>query len=362
MPELGVRLGGSGRCSSAPPMKPPVLALKDVRLADGPHDAVRRRRPGRRAARRAPAWSAATARASRPCSRSWPARSPPDGGERTVQPGDPHRLSCRRSRTSSARPCCDYVIAGEAEPHRGRGGAGALRPRSGARRPRACRAARSAAPPWRAPSPRSRTSSCSTSRPTTSTSWPSRRWRTELAAIALARLLIVSHDRAFLERVTHRCFWLEHRKVRTPRQGLRRLRRLGRQASRPPRPRKAAGSISSSSSEDLLAAPRRSPPAAPATRAAARALMELRQHQGRAPARAVAAGCRMGLDCGGLSGQRVAEVKSVSKAFGDRSLVQGLLHPHPARRPRGHRRPATARARPPWSSCCWASSRPTPAR
>src|SRR6202000_903871 len=29
-----------------------------------------------------------------------------------------------------------------------------------------------------------------------------------------AAALIVSHDRAFLERVTQRCFWLENRKVR----------------------------------------------------------------------------------------------------------------------------------------------------
>ena len=35
----------------------------------------------------------------------------------------------------------------------------------------------------------------------------------EIAA-SRAAALIVSHDRAFLERVTGRCFWLEHRKVR----------------------------------------------------------------------------------------------------------------------------------------------------
>ena len=36
---------------------------------------------------------------------------------------------------------------------------------------------------------------------------------TELAR-ARSAMLIVSHDRAFLERTTGRCFWLEHRKVR----------------------------------------------------------------------------------------------------------------------------------------------------
>src|SRR5690606_32666967 len=36
----------------------------------------------------------------------------------------------------------------------------------------------------------------------------------ELAAARFAAL-IVSHDRAFLERVTRRCYWLEGRKVRT---------------------------------------------------------------------------------------------------------------------------------------------------
>ena len=32
--------------------------------------------------------------------------------------------------------------------------------------------------------------------------------------------MIVSHDRAFLERVTERCFWLAHRKVRTLDEGF----------------------------------------------------------------------------------------------------------------------------------------------
>ncbi len=35
-----------------------------------------------------------------------------------------------------------------------------------------------------------------------------------------AAALIVSHDRAFLERVTRRCFWLEHRRVRMLDQGF----------------------------------------------------------------------------------------------------------------------------------------------
>ncbi|HQN52482.1 MAG TPA: ATP-binding cassette domain-containing protein, partial [Phenylobacterium sp.] len=41
----------------------------------------------------------------------------------------------------------------------------------------------------------------------------------EIAA-SRAAMLIISHDRAFLERTTGRCFWLEHRKVRRLEKGF----------------------------------------------------------------------------------------------------------------------------------------------
>ena len=136
----------------------------------------------------------------------------PDGGERFADarrarsPGgagagdhrrDPARLRHRRRRAGRTRrrrrcrPSTSTRRAPTDGPVRRRG--------AGARR-------------WPAPSPKSPTCCCSTSRPTTSTSSPSRRWRPSCAPAA-PPLLIVSHDRAFLERTTQRCFWLEDRRV-----------------------------------------------------------------------------------------------------------------------------------------------------
>jgi ATP-binding cassette subfamily F protein uup len=58
--------------------------------------------------------------------------------------------------------------------------------------------------------------------------------------------LIVSHDRAFLNRVTQRTFWLEHRKVRRLDKGFARVRALeragaGRRGRRGASPQQAAG-------------------------------------------------------------------------------------------------------------------------
>ena len=81
-----------------------------------------------------------------------------------------------------------------------------------------------------------------------------------------AAALIVSHDRAFLERVTQRCFWLEYRQVRRLDKGFAAFDDWAEKiAARRPRRRAAWTRPSSASSTGWPAA---SPPAAPATRAA----------------------------------------------------------------------------------------------
>ena len=142
----------------------------------------------------------------------------------------------------------------------------------------------------------------------------------ELAASRSAAL-IVSHDRAFLERVTKRCFWLEHRQVR----------RLDE----------------SFAGFDVWAEKIEAQEAEEARRADK--LLQREQHwmlRGVTARRARNEGRRrrlialreakserlkdsrgtlnMGIASSGLSGQRVAEAKDISKTFGERTLFKSF--------------------------------------
>src|SRR6185312_10024679 len=111
-----------------------------------------------------------------------------------------------------------------------------------------------------------------------------------------AAALIVSHDRAFLERVTQRCFWLENRKVRRLDKELEReehwLRRgvTARRARNEGRRRK---------------------------------LLALREEK-RQRMRQASGPASMAVDAGGTSGQRVVEAKGLSKRFGERTLLSNF--------------------------------------
>jgi len=142
----------------------------------------------------------------------------------------------------------------------------------------------------------------------------------ELAA-SRAAALIVSHDRAFLERVTRRCFWVEHRLVRRLDEGF-----AGFDAW--------AEKIEAQEAEEARRADK---------------MLEREQHwmlRGVTARRARNEGRRrrllalreakterlkdsrgtlnMGIASSGLSGQRVAEAKGISKAFGERTLFKGF--------------------------------------
>jgi len=136
-----------------------------------------------------------------------------------------------------------------------------------------------------------------------------------------AAALIVSHDRAFLERVTTRCFWLAHRKVRTLDQGFAAFEAW-------------AAKIEADEAENL----RRLEKAieretywfyrsitAQRTRneGRARELAEMRKQKAvliRDQSRAL----EMTLETGGTSGKLVAEVKGISKSFGEKKIVQNF--------------------------------------
>jgi ATP-binding cassette subfamily F protein uup len=136
-----------------------------------------------------------------------------------------------------------------------------------------------------------------------------------------AAALIVSHDRAFLERVTQRCFWLENRRVRRLDKGFaafddwaegllaqeaEEARRLNKQLEREEhwlrRGVTARRARNEGRRRKLLAL-------------RAEKSERMRQFQG---------AVTMAVDAGGTSGQRVAEAKGLSKRFGERALLSNF--------------------------------------
>jgi ATP-binding cassette subfamily F protein uup len=135
---------------------------------------------------------------------------------------------------------------------------------------------------------------------------------------ASAAALIISHDRAFLERTTQRCFWLAHRRVRTLDQGFsafeswaekveteeaEQMRRLAKTIERETKTFYSSITARRSRNEGR-----------------ARNLAALRQDQA-AKLRDVSRPMEMAIDSGETSGKRVAEVKGVSKAWGSKIVV-----------------------------------------
>ena len=142
----------------------------------------------------------------------------------------------------------------------------------------------------------------------------------EIAA-SRAAALIVSHDRAFLERVTKRCFWLEYREVRRLDSGfaafddwvekieaqeVEEARRLDRAIER---------------EQHWLA---RGVTARRARNEGRRRRLDSMRLAKADRLKEARASLNMGLASSGVSGQRVAEAKGISKAFGERTLLKGF--------------------------------------
>ncbi len=134
-----------------------------------------------------------------------------------------------------------------------------------------------------------------------------------------AAMLIVSHDRAFLERTTGRCFWLEHRMVRRLDKGFAAFdpwveqilaaeaeegRRLDKQLEREEYWLQRGVTGRRARNEGRR-----------------RALMDLRQTRADR-LREVRGEMTVGLASSGMSGQRVIEAKGISKAYGGRTLLR----------------------------------------
>ena len=296
-------------------MKPPVLALKDVRLADGPKmlfDGV----------------DLAVEPRSRAClvGRNGAGKSTllkilagqiaADEGERTVQPSI--RIAYVPQEPDIAgETLLDYVVAGGAEPHRGEAalelfGIDPAKPAKGLsggeiRRTALARAFAEEPDVILLDEPTNHLDILAIET-----------LEAELAA-SRAALVIVSHDRAFLERVTNRCFWLEHRKVRRLEKGFAAFdewveRILAAEAEEDRRLDKQLEKEEYWLRRGVTGRRARN-------EGRRRALMELRKTKVERM-REVRGDLSMGLASSGLSGQRVAEVKNIAKAFGDRTLVK----------------------------------------
>ncbi len=142
----------------------------------------------------------------------------------------------------------------------------------------------------------------------------------ELSA-SRAAALIVSHDRAFLERVTRRSFWLEYRQVKRLDQGFaafddwaekivaaeaEEARRLDRYIQR---------------EQHWMA---RGVTARRARNEGRRRRLEALRQDRRDRLKDTRSELNMGLASSGLSGKRVVDAKGVSKAFGDKVLLKGF--------------------------------------
>jgi ATP-binding cassette subfamily F protein uup len=136
---------------------------------------------------------------------------------------------------------------------------------------------------------------------------------------ASAAALIISHDRAFLERTTQRCFWLAHRRVRTLDQGFSAFEAWAEkvEAEEAEQMRRLAKTIERETKTFYSSiTARRS-----RNEGRARSLQALRQEQA-AKLRDVSRPMEMAIDSGETSGKRVAEVKGVSKAWGSKIVVK----------------------------------------
>ncbi|MBC6980944.1 ABC-F family ATP-binding cassette domain-containing protein [Caulobacter sp. 17J80-11] len=134
-----------------------------------------------------------------------------------------------------------------------------------------------------------------------------------------AAALIVSHDRAFLERVTRRCFWLAHRKVRTLDEGFAAFepwaeKMEAEEAENLRRLTKAIERETYTFYRSITAQRTRN-------EGRARNLEAMRQQKA-ALMRDKPRELELAIDAGGASGKLVAELKGVSKGYDGRELIK----------------------------------------
>ena len=314
---------------------PPLLQLADIRLTFGGHAAAggrgavgvggRARVPGRaqRLGQIDPAADRGRADRARP-------------GERFVQPGAAIRYLPQ-----------EPDLSGFADDARLRRGGPRARPTIRTRRATCCSSSASTAPRtrptsraascggrrsracWR-PSP---TSSCSTSRPTISICRRSSGWRRQLSGRSGA-LVLISHDRRFLENLSRITVWLDRGSTRRVELGFGRFEawRDEQLAEEEAAQHKLDRKIVREEHwvrYGVTARRKRNVRRMAALQGLRQARRDHRKGAGKAVIEATEAQA---------SGTLVIEAKAIAKSFGAQPIVSGLLHAHPARRPHRHRR------------------------
>src|SRR5579872_3397260 len=140
----------------------------------------------------------------------------------------------------------------------------------------------------------------------------------EMLAASRSAALVVSHDRAFLERVTQRCFWLEDRRIWRLDKGFAAFdawsaRIAADQAESLRKLSKAIERETYTFYRSITAQRTRNDGRARLLAAMRERKSELMHDQRRS--------ISLTAEAGGVSGQRVVEAKGLSKAFGERVLI-----------------------------------------
>jgi ATP-binding cassette subfamily F protein uup len=296
-------------------MKPPILALKDVRLADGPRMlfdgvdlAIEPRTRACLVGRNGAGKSTLL--------RMLAGKLEPDAGERTVQPGA-RIVVVPQEPDIAGETILDYATAGGAEPHEAQAalavfGIDPEKPTQGLSGGEIRRAALARA---FAEQP----DVLMLDEPTNHLDILAIQTLEEAIAASRAAILIISHDRAFLERTTERCFWLERREVRRLDKGFAAFddwaeKITAQDAEEARRLDKALEKEQYWMSRGVTARRARNEGRVRKL-AALRAAKSERMGEMRGQ-------LSMGVAAGGASGQRVAEAKGLSKAFGGKVLLK----------------------------------------
>ncbi len=127
-----------------------------------------------------------------------------------------------------------------------------------------------------------------------------------------AAALVVSHDRAFLERITTRCFWLAHRKVRTLDQGYAGFEAWAETVEA--EEQEALRRLTKTIEREAYTATRSITARRTRNEGRFRALQAMRQARA-AILKDQTRPLELQIDAGGTSGKRVVEARGVSKSF-----------------------------------------------
>ncbi|HEX5380232.1 MAG TPA: ATP-binding cassette domain-containing protein, partial [Phenylobacterium sp.] len=298
-------------------MKPPVLALKEVRLADGPKMLFDGVDLGLEPRSRA-CLVGRNGAGKTTLLRLLAGQIEPDDGERVVTPGT--RIAYVPQEPAITGPTVlDHAIAGGAAPHEAEAAlemfgvdpAKSSQGLSGGEIRRVALARAFAEDP----------DVLLLDEPTNHLDILAiETLETQLSA-SRAAMLIVSHDRAFLERTTGRCFWLEHRRVRRLDQGFAAFddwveKILAAEAEEARKLDKLLEREEYWLTRGVTARRARN-------EGRRRALMDLRKARVERM-REQRGEMTIGLASSGLSGTRVIEAKGVAKAYGDRTLIKAF--------------------------------------